>query len=431
MNGANVSAVYLGNDITGDAYNIFGFSLGDVESNVTGNNVVLAGNYTTGIAYRGSNLVVDNNIISAKGSNVGNESIWEGFGVQNIGIKVVKGTSTITNNNIQTTGDSAINLTNNKAKVKDNYLAGAKGVGNNAVAEAENATVSSNTPEYKIILASPRVYTQYADGVVYVVMAYDENGIPLENITLFSTVNNMTYNATTDDEGYAAFVVDLDAGYYVAKTSFEGNEKYGPKDISTPITVDASASAIKASSSVTVLLTKVKSGYNFKLTLVDMKGNGLANKKVSITFNGKTKTYTTNSAGVISYKLSATKTGSYKLTMKFAGDNNYAKSSATSTIKLTKEASKLTAAKKTFKAKTKTKKYTVTLKDSKKKAIKKVKVTLKVKGKTYKATTNAKGKATFKITKLTKAGSYKATVKFAGNAYYKASTKSVKITVKK
>ena len=397
MNGANVSAVYLGNDITGDAYNIFGFSLGDVESNVTGNNVVLAGNYTTGIAYRGSNLVVDNNIISAKGSNVGNESIWEGFGVQNIGIKVVKGTSTITNNNIQTTGDSAINLTNNKAKVKDNYLAGAKGVGNNAVAEAENATVSSNTPEYKIILASPRVYTQYADGVVYVVMAYDENGIPLENIT----------------------------------TSFEGNEKYGPKDISTPITVDASASAIKASSSVTVLLTKVKSGYNFKLTLVDMKGNGLANKKVSITFNGKTKTYTTNSAGVISYKLSATKTGSYKLTMKFAGDNNYAKSSATSTIKLTKEASKLTAAKKTFKAKTKTKKYTVTLKDSKKKAIKKVKVTLKVKGKTYKATTNAKGKATFKITKLTKAGSYKATVKFAGNAYYKASTKSVKITVKK
>ena len=431
MNGANVSAAYLGNDITGDAYNIFGFSLGDVESNVTGNNVVLAGNYTTGIAYRGSNLVVDNNIISAKGSNVGNESIWEGFGVQNIGIKVVKGTSTITNNNIQTTGDSAINLTNNKAKVKDNYLAGAKGVGNNAVAEAENATVSSNTPEYKIILASPRVYTQYADGVVYVVMAYDENGIPLENITLFSTVNNMTYNATTDDEGYAAFVVDLDAGYYVAKTSFEGNEKYGPKDISTPITVDASASAIKASSSVTVLLTKVKSGYNFKLTLVDMKGNGLANKKVSITFNGKTKTYTTNSAGVISYKLSATKTGSYKLTMKFAGDNNYAKSSATSTIKLTKEASKLTAAKKTFKAKTKTKKYTVTLKDSKKKAIKKVKVTLKVKGKTYKATTNAKGKATFKITKLTKAGSYKAAVKFAGNAYYKASAKSVKITVKK
>ena len=431
MNGANVSATYVGNDIVGDAYNVFGFSLGDVESNVTDNNVVLAGNYTTGIAYRGFNLVVDNNVISAKGSNVGNESIWEGFGVQNIGIKVVKGVSTITNNNIQTTGDSAINLTNNDATVKDNYLASAKGVGDNAIVEVANATITSNAPEYKIILASPRVYTEYADGVLYVVMAYDENGNPVSNITLFSTVNNVTYNATTDDEGYAAFVVDLNAGYYVAVTSFAGNEEYGPKDVSTPITVDASASAIKASSSVTVLLTTVKSGYNFKLTLVDMKGNGLANKKVSITFNGKTKTYTTNSLGVISYKLSATKTGSYKLTMKFAGDNNYVASSATSTIKLTKQATKLTAAKKTFKVKTKIKKYTVTLKDSKNKVIKKVKVTLKVKGKTYKATTNSKGKATFKITKLTKAGSYKSTVKFAGNAYYKASSKSVVITVKK
>ena len=431
MNGANVSATYVGNDIVGDAYNVFGFSLGDVESNVTGNNVVLAGNYTTGIAYRGFNLVVDNNVISAKGSNVGNKSIWEGFGVQNIGIKVVKGVSTITNNNIQTTGDSAINLTNNDATVKDNYLASAKGVGGSAIVETANATITSNAPEYKIILASPRVYTEYADGVLYVVMAYDENGNPVSNITLFSTVNNVTYNATTDDEGYAAFVVDLNAGYYVAVTSFAGNEEYGPKDVSTPITVDASASAIKASSSVTVLLTTVKSGYNFKLTLVDMKGNGLANKKVSITFNGKTKTYTTNSLGVISYKLSATKTGSYKLTMKFAGDNNYVASSATSTIKLTKQATKLTAAKKTFKVKTKIKKYTVTLKDSKNKVIKKVKVTLKVKGKTYKATTNSKGKATFKITKLTKAGSYKSTVKFAGNAYYKASSKSVVITVKK
>ena len=431
MNGANVSATYVGNDIVGDAYNVFGFSLGDVESNVTDNNVVLAGNYTTGIAYRGFNLVVDNNVISAKGSNVGNKSIWEGFGVQNIGIKVVKGVSTITNNNIQTTGDSAINLTNNDATVKDNYLASAKGVGDNAIVEVANATITSNAPEYKIILASPRVYTEYADGVLYVVMAYDENGNPVSNITLFSTVNNVTYNATTDDEGYAAFVVDLNAGYYVAVTSFAGNEEYGPKDVSTPITVDASASAIKASSSVTVLLTTVKSGYNFKLTLVDMKGNGLANKKVSITFNGKTKTYTTNSLGVISYKLSATKTGSYKLTMKFAGDNNYVASFATSTIKLTKQATKLTAAKKTFKVKTKIKKYTVTLKDSKNKVIKKVKVTLKVKGKTYKATTNSKGKATFKITKLTKAGSYKSTVKFAGNAYYKASSKSVVITVKK
>jgi hypothetical protein len=53
-----------------------------------------------------------------------------------------------------------------------------------------------------------------------------------------------------------------------------------------------------------------------------------------------------------------------------------------------------------------------------------------VNGKTYKAATNAKGKATFKITKLKKKGKFTATIKFAGDKTYKAASKKVKITVK-
>ena len=86
---------------------------------------------------------------------------------------------------------------------------------------------------------------------------------------------------------------------------------------------------------------------------------------------------------------------------------------------------------KTFKVKVKTKKYTITLKNNKGKVMKKAKLTLKVGKKTYKATTNSKGKATFKITKLTKKGKYTATIKFAGSKYYKALSKKAKITVKK
>ena len=63
-------------------------------------------------------------------------------------------------------------------------------------------------------------------------------------------------------------------------------------------------------------------------------------------------------------------------------------------------------------------------------AVKKAKRTLKIKGKTYKATTNAKGKATFKIKNLKKKGTFKATIKFKGNAYYNAVTKKVKIKIK-
>ena len=135
---------------------------------------------------------------------------------------------------------------------------------------------------------------------------------------------------------------------------------------------------------------------------------------------------------MIKFKLSATKAGTYSLKMNFAGDKNYVGSEATTTVKITKQATKLTAAKKSFKAKTKTKKYTITLMNSKGKVIKKAKVTLKIKGKTYKATTNSKGKATFKITKLTKKGKYAAKIKFAGSKYYNSASKTVKyITVKK
>ncbi|MDO5810633.1 MAG: hypothetical protein Q4Q37_06020 [Methanobrevibacter sp.] len=60
--------------------------------------------------------------------------------------------------------------------------------------------------------------------------------------------------------------------------------------------------------------------------------------------------------------------------------------------------------------------------------IKKVILTIKI-GKTFKATTNAKGKATFKI-KLTKKGKYTAKITFKGNKYYKATAKKVKIVLK-
>ncbi|MBR4447032.1 hypothetical protein [Methanobrevibacter sp.] len=99
-------------------------------------------------------------------------------------------------------------------------------------------------------------------------------------------------------------------------------------------------------------------------------------------------------------------------------------------IVITKAASKITANKKTFKSKTKVKKYAITLKNNKGKAIKNVKVTLKIKGKTFTAKTNSNGKAIFKITKLTKKGKHSAKITFAGNGYYKASSASKTITIK-
>ena len=62
--------------------------------------------------------------------------------------------------------------------------------------------------------------------------------------------------------------------------------------------------------------------------------------------------------------------------------------------------------------------------------MKNTKVTIKVNKKTYTAKTNAKGVATFKLTKLTKKGKYTANVKYAGSKYYNAKSVNVKITIK-
>ncbi|MBQ2666606.1 hypothetical protein [Methanobrevibacter sp.] len=70
------------------------------------------------------------------------------------------------------------------------------------------------------------------------------------------------------------------------------------------------------------------------------------------------------------------------------------------------------------------------MKDNVGKAFKKARLTLKIKGKTYTAKTNSKGKAIFKIKKLTKKGRFKATVTFKGNNLYNKVVKKVKITVR-
>lgn len=195
---------------------------------------------------------------------------------------------------------------------------------------------------------------------------------------------------------------------------------------------------VKTSSFVTVKDVSVVYNKNAKVTVTltnndDGKGNKpVAKAQVIVAVNGKEYKGTTDAKGIAvisipakfvpkTYKAKAT----YKGTATCYGD--YADFKFT----VKKATPKITAKKKTFKASKKTKKYTITLKDNNKKAIKKAKVTLKVKGKTYKAKTNSKGKATFKITKLNKKGTYKAKITYKGNKYFKKATKSVKIKVKK
>lgn len=453
MSGSVENVSYVNNTVMGNSYAACGMEIVECNPYIANNIIIMNGNYTYGIvASIRDNGTISNNSISCLGNNNGTNGTGDSMlplnslGISTkgnvlvkdnvvvtsgIGVKTLNGDVVVLGNDIRTTGNYTINAVGSNLTVKNNYLISKRAVGLNSIVSDNEFIFDNNTPSFKVIIFAPHVSGEYIEGTVFSVYVYDEDGNVVSNIVIFVTLEGVVYNETTDANGGVKFIFKPSAGVHDVIVSFEGNDVYGPKSVNSNIIVKQSASKVVAKTSSTVYLSTVKSGSYFTVKLTDINGNALSKEKVTIAFNGKTRTYTTDANGVIKYKLSASKTGTYTLKINFVGDNNYVASSATAKIKITKQASKITAAKKTFKAKIKTKKYTVTLKDSKGKAINKVKVTIKVKGKTYKAITNSKGKATFKITKLTKRGTYSAKVKYMGNSYYKSTSKTVKITVKR
>ncbi len=176
-----------------------------------------------------------------------------------------------------------------------------------------------------------------------------------------------------------------------------------------------------------------KGGY-FSLYLTTENGKPLSNRTVMIGFNGVTYDVVTNEVGYARLQINLAKAGSYTFAVAYLGDNYYYATMDVYTVKITKKPTSITANAKAFKSKSKTKKYTVTLKTVKAVNGKTYlsagkKITLKLNGKTYSAKTNAKGKATFSL-KITKKGKFKATVKFAGDNVYKSFSKKAYITIR-
>ena len=118
----------------------------------------------------------------------------------------------------------------------------------------------------------------------------------------------------------------------------------------------------------------------------------------------------------------------YTFAVSFLGDYEYNASFVVAKINVVAQKGTLTVPNKSYKASA-TKTLTATFKSASGKLVKGKKVTFTVNGKTYSATTNAKGLATVKVS-LNKKGTYSFTAKFAGDRTYAAITKKAKLTVK-
>ncbi len=166
------------------------------------------------------------------------------------------------------------------------------------------------------------------------------------------------------------------------------------------------------------------------VSLKDEEGKAIANSYVEISVNGQKYTAKTNANGVATVNVTLNAVKTYDISVKFNGEEYFFASTANGKITVTKGTSSLTSPTKTFTVTTASKTITVTLKDGSGNVIANRKVTATVNGKTYTATTNSKGVATFKLT-LKTVKTFTVSLKFVGDSYYTASTKSIKVKVTK
>ena len=276
---------------------------------------------------------------------------------------------------------------------------------------SEETTKSSTT----IISSSTKV----VNGEDYSVTLKDGDGNPLSGKKLIFTFNGSSYTETTDSNGMASLKISGKAGTYTISVVFEGDESYENSSISTKVTVSKTPTSITNASSSAV------KGKNYYVVLKDKNGKALSSKTVTLKYNGKTYTKTTNSNGKVSLKISGTAGKTYKLTYKFAGDEYYAASSGSVSLKVKMPTQIVGSDARIVKGS----KYSVTLKDSNNKVLSKKKVTVTYNGKTYTKTTSSKGVVTLTLS-LTPAKTYEINYKYAGSSYYDASSKTVNVFIK-
>ena len=299
------------------------------------------------------------------------------------------------------------------------------------IASEDGAHHYVNATKLKVVAVDSAVDISSSEkGVVVITLTDGAN--PIAGATVKYTVNGGDEQTdVTGEDG--KFTISGLTGEVTIAVNYEGNDSFNPISDSKFFNFTEEP-VVPAKVATKITAPKVTATYNVAKNLVitlTANGKAIANKKVTVKVGTISKTLKTNAKGQVSLNVATLVPKTYTASVKFAGDDGYLASSVSPKVVVSKAKPKITAKAKTFKVKVKTKKYTVTLKNNKGKVMKKVKLTLKVGKKTYKATTNSKGKATFKITKLTKKGKYTATVKFAGSKYYKALSKKAKITVKK
>uniref|UniRef100_UPI0025EBEE11 DUF3344 domain-containing protein n=1 Tax=uncultured Methanobrevibacter sp. TaxID=253161 RepID=UPI0025EBEE11 len=272
----------------------------------------------------------------------------------------------------------------------------------------------------------------------------DANGNVIANAPVAYLINGTANTTVTAADG--SFVIPAADGVKI-DVQFAGNETVLGANTTITLNVPAVPTVVKVASQFNITNRTItlngyavdgpagEQGIYYATELLDENGNPIPNAYIEFAVNNKIYNRTTYENGSFKpYKLNMVRAGRYTMAFNFAGDDNYTNAFACVCVDLDKKPITIKASAKSYKAATKTKKYTATLSTIKgldgKMYLSPKKVSFKVNGKTFTAKTNDKGQVTFKITNLTKKAKYTAVISYDGDKTYESASKKVKLTVK-
>ena len=280
-------------------------------------------------------------------------------------------------------------------------------------------------------------YNDSTDKIV--VNLTDALGNPLPLTDFKYTIDGVEATATTDENGIAEIDRVID-GKLTIKFNYAGDNTYNGENSTIQIinhkTPEKLATNIVSNdfNQTAVDFYHGERGRYFTVTLKDQNGNVLANKPVSIGFNGVVYNLTTDENGVAKLQINLAWSGIYTFAIAFLGDDNYNGSFVVNKITISPKVSNIAVSGvnplkvRAYRTLTFVLKGTNAL-DSKKSVngVNK-KITVKVNGKTYTLKTDKNGKAFLKL-RFTRVGTYTITTQFAGDGIFNGKTTSTKIKV--
>ena len=148
----------------------------------------------------------------------------------------------------------------------------------------------SNNPQIDTYLNTSDVFKYYSGPESFHAYLLDSNNNPLVNKTVHITINEITYNKTTDINGHVSLSINLNSGNYTIFTFFEGDEYYKSCNITNNVHVNS-----------TIYANDVVMYYNNGTQYISLffsnNGSPLVNVTVTFNINGMIYYRTTNASG--------------------------------------------------------------------------------------------------------------------------------------